>query len=171
MRRQNWPLLGLALGLGCLVKNEGLVMAMAVMGVAFIPFRRRALLAVIPLGACLLFLATYKLLAGSPNDILSSSGIVDRLLDWRRYALLAALLPVEAVIMVGPPMVVLLVGAWVEGRPVDRAMLCAVAVILAGYVAIYLITPHDILWHVSSSLDRLVAQIGPTLGLAMWHRD
>ncbi len=43
------------------------------------------------------------------------------------------------------------------------AAVIALAVTLAGYFAIYLITPRDIYWHLSNSLNRLFLQLWPSI--------
>jgi hypothetical protein len=43
-----------------------------------------------------------------------------------------------------------------------RASLLALAITLAGYFSIYLITPYDIYWHLRFSLTRLLLQLWPS---------
>jgi Dolichyl-phosphate-mannose-protein mannosyltransferase len=44
------------------------------------------------------------------------------------------------------------------------------AVMLAGYALIYLTTPHDVTWHIISSVDRLLLQLWPTALLLFFLR-
>jgi hypothetical protein len=44
----------------------------------------------------------------------------------------------------------------------DRASILALALTLAGYFAIYLITPYDLYWHLRFSLSRLFLHLWPS---------
>jgi hypothetical protein len=46
-------------------------------------------------------------------------------------------------------------------RPGFRTSVLALALTLAGYFAVYLITPYDIYWHLRFSLGRLFLQLWP----------
>ncbi len=50
--------------------------------------------------------------------------------------------------------------------------LCWLAILLtlAGYSVIYLITPYEIYWHLSVSLDRLFLQLWPSMIFLIFHR-
>ena len=39
---------------------------------------------------------------------------------------------------------------------------------LAGYFFVYLTTPHDLAWHVSTSMDRLLIHLWPSMLLAVF---
>jgi len=39
---------------------------------------------------------------------------------------------------------------------------------LAGYFFVYLATPHDVVWHVKSSMDRLLTQLWPSFLLTVF---
>ena len=45
----------------------------------------------------------------------------------------------------------------------DRASILALSLTLAGYFAIYLITPYDLYWHLRFSLSRLFLQLWPSV--------
>ena len=65
-----------------------------------------------------------------------------------------------------PPLLVfylLLVGTSVkhEDRPIVAA--AGLVIMLAGYSAVYVFTPRDVLWHVTTSIDRLFSQSWPAL--------
>ena len=42
----------------------------------------------------------------------------------------------------------------------------AAAVMLAGYSVVYLLTPFDVVWLISTTFDRLTLQVWPVLVLA-----
>ena len=65
---------------------------------------------------------------------------------------------------------VALVAVMRTGRS-TRAMLAAVGVMLVGYYAIYLLTQLDVEWLVSTTFDRLMVQIWPSLVLAAFFTD
>jgi MFS family permease len=39
---------------------------------------------------------------------------------------------------------------------------------LAGYIGVYLTTPHDLDWHLATSLDRLLVQVWPMAVVAVF---
>jgi hypothetical protein len=45
----------------------------------------------------------------------------------------------------------------------NKVPLLAVLLIFLGYLVIYVITPYDLNWHLSTSLDRLILQIFPAV--------
>ena len=48
-------------------------------------------------------------------------------------------------------------------NPIFHASVIALALTLAGYFAIYLITPRDLYWHLRFSLNRLFLQAWPSV--------
>jgi hypothetical protein len=48
-----------------------------------------------------------------------------------------------------------------EIRRIARTGFTALVLMLAVYFAVYVVTPHDLTWHVSTTLDRLLVQIAP----------
>ncbi|MCJ7433636.1 MAG: hypothetical protein MUO77_09130, partial [Anaerolineales bacterium] len=49
-----------------------------------------------------------------------------------------------------------------EAKQLFRALSAIMALQLLGYLAIYLITPHDLAWQLGTALDRNVLQIFPS---------
>ena len=122
-----------------------------------LPWRTLAVLA--PFAVCLLL---YRQAVPEANDIMGSSGILERLTDGTRYAVMLPMLISMALGFGGCAFGVLGAALWLQRRRVRVTMsLVAVALILAGYVGVYAITPHDIAWHVGSSFDRLLLQLWP----------
>ncbi|MCH8242340.1 MAG: hypothetical protein IH897_06990, partial [Planctomycetes bacterium] len=52
-----------------------------------------------------------------------------------------------------------------------RAVLAAVGFMLVGYYVVYLLTPLDVEWLVSTTFDRVIVQIWPSLVLAGFLTD
>jgi hypothetical protein len=135
----------------------------------------------------LIVMAFFKLQLAPSSDIFAGQGLqkmIERLTDWQRYGqiLLAYIQTaltftqgivniregfrfnpgVAGVVLLGLYMI--LVGVRTQGQ--DRpALLTGVTVLifmLAGYFGIYLITPHDLRWHLLTSLNRLFIQLWPS---------
>jgi hypothetical protein len=115
------------------------------------------------------------------NDIISAQGLrptLHNLLAVSRYHFVleqlwsaffsfgawSAMLPMPLILF----FYFLLLGASVEDLRLDTAIvsLLVLALMLAGYFLIYIITPHDLAWHVESSLSRLLLQLWPLFVLA-----
>ena len=168
-RRETWT--GVALGLGALTKNEG-ALILAVFVVLWtikdkrIPFRALAGAAV-PLA----LLVAWKLWIPESNDVLGSGGILSRLTDWQRYALILPYV-VRGLVSwsTGAVLIVVAIALLRGKREADRWLLLVVAVVWAGYVAIYVITPYDVQWHLDTSYDRLIAQLFPVAAWALFNK-
>jgi hypothetical protein len=52
-------------------------------------------------------------------------------------------------------------------RPAGVRALSVVMLMAGGYYIVYVTTPHDVDWHVSTSLSRLLAQLWPSAVLAL----
>jgi hypothetical protein len=111
------------------------------------------------------------LLAGLSPDL-----VVTRLFDLHRHATVAVLMAQHAVDWSAPlaaavlPLVVL-AAAWMAVRRggAVRVMAVVLALMLASYYLVYVTTPFDMAWHISSSVDRLLVQLWPSLVLtAFW---
>jgi hypothetical protein len=59
-----------------------------------------------------------------------------------------------------------LAAVWMAGRS-ERARVMAIVVglMLLSYYFVYVLTPFDISWHISTSIDRLLVQLWPSLVL------
>jgi hypothetical protein len=66
--------------------------------------------------------------------------------------------------------IVSLVAAWVAVRAggAVRAMAIVLGLLLASYYVVYVTTPFDITWHVTTSVDRLLVQLWPGLVLTVF---
>ncbi|MFH1080895.1 MAG: hypothetical protein V1766_11685 [Pseudomonadota bacterium] len=134
----------------------------------------------------LMVLAVFKLHLAPSSDIFAGQGlqpVFERLMDWPRYGQIfsayvrTALTFTQGIVNIregfrfnpGAAGIVLL-GLYlslmgIRTKREDRsALLTAASVLilmLAGYFGIYLITPHDLRWHLLTSLNRLFIQLWP----------
>ena len=155
---------GFALGCGLLIKNEGALIAVAFVSVWIVSTRRihwKALAVILPFVVCLLL---YRQVANETNDVIGASGTLERLTDLTRYGVMLPLLIGGVLTFGGGAFAVLGAALLIERRRVTVTVpLIAVALVLAGYVAVYAITPHDVAWHVGSSWDRLLLHLFPVI--------
>jgi hypothetical protein len=182
-------LAGMTAGLAAWVKNEGSVFiiagALAVVA-AFLreqPWRRLASYAAgaaIPLAVVLYF----KLFLAPPSDVLSNgpSRSIAQALDPARHLEILRFMGSEllrfggwriAAVPIGI-IVVLLVYLLLARQPVaeqQKPMLLAAVVLVGiqmlGTYAVYLITPYDLTWHLTYSVERIILQIFPLLAFAI----
>lgn len=167
-RRRNQFGVGAALAIALLLKNEGLLIALAFYGVWIIKDREIPWRAIAITSVGLALLLVYKLWVGVGNDVMSSTGMLDRIGDWYRYAVVLVA-GVVALVMFGTgALPVLLLGVGLERHKVQVDVpLIACGVILLGYWAIYIITPHDLAWHIQSSYDRLLLHLFPAAAYSL----
>jgi hypothetical protein len=178
-------LAGLAAGLAAWTKNEGGLFLIAIVTVRVVvearakgwrlPAREAAILG---LGALpiLLLLVYFKSQLAPANDLVVGQGLREtsaRLLDLRRYGMIFGAFR-ETILNSGPLGVVSAI--WVlaihavafgfdPDHPSGRGAVTAlttVGLMMAGYVMVYLTSPHDLQSHLDSSLTRLLAQVWPT---------
>ncbi len=167
-QRYGWA--GIALGLGLLIKNEGALIALAFVAAWGKAERRipwRALIAMLPF---VMLLIAFKLWVGAPNDITSSSGIWDRVLEPTRYMIIG-LATLQTLLIFGHSALLFLAAClWMGAvRPVWNVPVSAVSFVFVGYMAIYVITPNDLVWHMHTSYDRLLWQLFPTFAYGITH--
>jgi hypothetical protein len=174
-------LAGLAAGFAAWTKNEGMLFLLAIVTAyaavkksSRTPFLRdaaRLLGGVLPVVAIVLFFKSQVTLR---NDILgaqTASTLAANTGDVMRYLTIAAALGKELVSfgnwLPNPIIIFVLYAVVLRFRVVkdDRAGVfitgVTLCVMLFGYLFIYLITPRDLVWHLSTSLDRLVLHLWP----------
>jgi hypothetical protein len=186
LRRAPWcAAFGLALSLCAWTKNEGLIAAlllcapMAVLVVPRMGFHSgsRAVLAFLCGAApCAAVLVLFQLRLAPPNDLFAA-GRTDELLalasDPSRYAAVVKVLWTKARIWEhGVPLcalVLAVVAVALRGKSLrtqERALLrsltASIVLIVAAYLWVYVISPHDLDWHVETSLERLLLHIWPS---------
>jgi hypothetical protein len=180
-QRKQKPILpalaGFATGLAAWTKNEGLLFILAVcLACAIISFRLRNLKIVIPFllglafpGAVILY---FKLFLVPSNDLFANqTGLLQLLTDMDRYRIIFSEF-IDHIIWFGRShisilalLLIYMLIVKLAPRASDHTAYLACASILAvqffGYFAIYLVTPHDLDWHLRTSLGRLIMQLYP----------
>jgi hypothetical protein len=161
-------------------KNEGVVFVLLMFLIAVIVAVRRRdgrqLLWSIAGATPILIVAVGFKLAIAPSSGLvegqSLTVILTRLMDPDRHMTVLGLMAQHAMRWSAPfafavfP-IVSLVAAWMAVRigGVVRVMAIVLGLMLASYYVIYVTTPFDITWHVSTSIDRLLVQLWPAMVL------
>ena len=113
-----------------------------------------------------------------------SSGLVEgqsldlfttRLLDLHRHGTVAVLMIQHMIRWSGPLAVAIFplmglaaIGMTIRSGGAVRLMTALLGLMLASYYLVYVTTPFDISWHVSTSVDRLLAQLWPALVLTVF---
>jgi hypothetical protein len=165
-------------------KNEGLVFVLVMLLlVAVVTVRRGAgrwLWWWIAGGAPMLAaLAWFKLALAPPSWLFGQSPLVyvDLLLDTERYAVTASLMA-QHLWRWGAPLagiipLLALAALWlsVVGGGAVRMMAAVIALMFVSYCLAYLTTPFDITWHVTTSFDRLLVQVWPSLVLTVFFEE
>jgi hypothetical protein len=182
-QRKQKPILvtlaGFASGLAAWTKNEGLLFVLAVcLACAFIAFQLRNLKILIPFGLGLAFpgavILYFKLFLAPSNDLFANTNqpsLLQLLTDMDRYRLIFSEF-IDHIVWFGRShisilalLLVYMLIVRLAPRASDHTAYLACASILAvqffGYFAIYLVTPHDLDWHLRTSLGRLIMQLYP----------
>jgi hypothetical protein len=169
-------LAGLALGLAAWTKDEGLVVVLAVL-VARVATggagRGRELVPwALGLAPGLLAVLYLKLALAPPSPFLAAPAVAaaDKLADPARYLEIGRALAAQLWTFGGWPVpvaAVLVAYAAVVGRTAGGLSAAgppalALALILAGYCAAYLLSPYPLGWHLATSLGRLLVQLWPS---------
>jgi hypothetical protein len=179
-------LAGLSAALAAWTKNEGLLFLVVVLAVRSIVVGRRSggrpmlrQLALLLAGAApvLAVVILFKLSVASGNDLVggqSAQASLPRLVDAWRYWLVTKALVHHAVALSDGYVVVFPLCFWLLGRGPRRPRLAlagivgVVGLMLAGYFFIYIVTPHDLKWHLSTSVLRLLLHLWPAAILAVF---
>lgn len=168
---------GLFCGFAAWTKDEGMLFVLCVMlGWSIYAIRNRTLFsnqtALIALGIFpgLLTSLLFKFYAQEAGGIYKLSEMVDRLSHISRYWMVLVALMKESVRFsgwfYGFPLVLLIYLFIVGIRPISKRLpekltLTVLLMMLAGYILIYLITPHPLGWQLATSLKRLLLQLWP----------
>jgi hypothetical protein len=171
-------LAGLGAGLAGWTKNDGLVFILAVWIYLLVRFGRRpfgkSLGGLVPFGVGVLLplvtILIFKVRLAPEGDLLGTQTLAQmlaKMIDPTRWGLILAAIgaalptlggwswPAAAAI----PLYGLLAGKAPGGR--GFWLWLALGLTLAGYVAVYLVTPHDLAWHLQYSLARLLFHLLP----------
>jgi len=172
-------LAGAAGGFAAWTKNEGVMFLVAVLAVRCVvivracgwrAWGREVLVFCVGLAPALICLAYFKARLAPINDLVAGQGpgsTVERLLSPFRYGQIVGAYGLYS-ILIGPGTVVALGVYYVllgkSPRPKHHkgrtSCLLVLAFMLAGYAAAFLITPHNLGWHLTV-LDRLFMQVWP----------
>ncbi len=134
----------------------------------------------------LIVMTVFKLHLAPPSDIFAGQGLqllIERLTHWPRYGqILTAYVQtaltftqgivniregfrfnpgVAGVALLGLYLILMGVRTQGQDRPALLTAATVLILMLAGYFGIYLITPHDLRWHLLTSLNRLFIQLWP----------
>ncbi len=178
-------LAGLTTGLSAWTKNEGLLFILAILTARLVvamkkkelnEYARHLRFYLTGLAPILLIVIYSKITLAARNGLLFSTEgptLAQKLLNFSRYFTIADTVVTHALTFGSwtvsiPPLLLfylLLVGTGVkqEDRPSVVGSGLALAIMLAGYSAVYVFTPRDVYWHVVTSIDRLFSQLWPTL--------
>lgn len=153
--RREWIGLGLALGAAAWTKNEGLVWAAAGLMAAGWVGRRDSWRTFAAFAPFALAVAVHRSLSG-PGDIEGGKFVAERVptVAWAFANATALYLGLGAA----------LAWALAARSRLRHETLAAAAVVgaaLVGYAGVYTMTPHDLAWHLDSSLDRILLHAWP----------
>lgn len=173
--RARWWLAGGCTAMAAWVKNEGLLFALVAAGVLAIhAWRARTWRRAIGFAGGLVLaalpLVAFKFVAGAPNDLLEQplGPRLAWLLDPQRHAIIGEWLG-RALPGFGEWRVVPFVAmaaafaapGWRKLDGAERTLPAIVLLMLAGYYAVYLLSPHHLSDHLETSLVRLLLQLWP----------
>jgi hypothetical protein len=163
-------------------KNEGLVFALLMLLVALIIAvhrrdGRQLLWAIAGATPVVIAIVWFKLALAPPSVLtegLSLTVFTTRLFDVHRHLTVMTLMAEYMVrwstrfgVAIFP--LVGLAAVWMAFRSERvRAMAAVVGLMLLSYYFVYVLTPFDIPWHISTSFDRLLVQLWPSLVLTVF---
>jgi len=171
-------LAGLSTGFAAWTKNEGLLFLVTGSIAWLVMLYRQSQLKelkwyALGLALPLAVIVYFKLFLTPPNDLFdqsSSTGLLEQLADFERYAFIARNIYKQIFVFGNGELSIFLIAVYGvivgldrstnHSRPVVAASI-AVFLQLAGYFLIYLLTPHDLDWHLRTSLYRLMIHIFP----------
>ncbi|HYU25552.1 MAG TPA: hypothetical protein VEO74_10135 [Thermoanaerobaculia bacterium] len=153
------------LGLAASTKNEGLTLIAATAGGLFVAKRLREIPRLWPAVAIPLPWLVLRHVHHLQTD-LTEGNVVARIVEHLGNP--KPLLDAFATYSVGKPFfwLALAVGVVFTLRPLlarERFLLVAIVVQFVFYIVAYLATPHDVLWHVRWSWERLISHLAPAL--------
>jgi hypothetical protein len=153
------------LGLAASTKNEGLTLIVAAAAGLAAARRWRDIARLWPAIAIPLPWLVLRYVHHLQTDI-TEGNVVARIVEHLRNP--KPLLDAFATFNAGRPLfwLALIVGIALTIRPLiarERFVIITIAVQILFYVAAYLATPHDVLWHVQWSWERLISHLSPAL--------
>lgn len=180
-------LAGLAAGLGVWTKNEGWVWLMAlglILGLGQWRRARDSTGSMLPLlkqewlgfaagsAPAVIAQAGYAALLAPPNDLVAGQGLAgswSRLIDAARHG---QVLEMNRWLLFQWPMLtiiggIVLLGCWNRGGARRWTVGVGVIVVWLAYHVVFVTTPHDLNWHLTTAAHRLVSHVWPVVLLAV----
>ena len=163
-------------------KNEGVVFLLLMFLIAVIVAARRRdgrqlLWSIAGATPILIALVGFKLALAPSSGLVEGQSltvILTRLLDPERHMTVLGLMAQHAMRWSAPIAIAIfpivgLVAAWMAVRVggAVRVMASVLGLLLVSYYVVYVTTPFDITWHVTTSVDRLLVQLWPALVLTV----
>lgn len=176
-------LAGMSAGLTAWTKNEGFLFIISiVVARSFVTIQvhgwkillKQMRIFFIGLMPILLIIVYFKTHIATANDLISSQGlsiIFNKLIDFSRYVQILKAYVIGSVkftegIISLPLLAIYLFLLGIKREERDKIIIntafIALALMLAGYFFIYVITPYDLGWHLNTSLNRLFLQLWPS---------
>lgn len=161
-------LIGLFAALPMWVKNEGNVfflLASVVMLFQHYKQRRKILYYAMGVLPILLLYAYFKIVYAPANDLVGAldNNITQKLLSFERYTTIADYF-INTLYDQFPLLMILPFAILVAcPRQLTSGIVLILSGTLAAYLCVYIITPYDLTWHLSTSLLRLIHQIYPSI--------
>lgn len=157
------------LGLAAFTKNEGLALIVAVAIGLLIARRAREIVRLWPAVAIAAPWLILRAMHDLPTDV-AKGGVIERVVTHLRdpqalATAFAAGSPGKPLFWIGVAVAVVIVARRLIAE--ERFILAAIVIQFAFYVAAYLATPHDVVWHVRWSWERLVAHLTPALAVTL----
>ncbi|MBI1922562.1 MAG: hypothetical protein HYS23_15945 [Geobacter sp.] len=174
-------LAGIMAGLSSWTKNEGLLFLISILAASSLSMffagnrnkgPRQLVFLLLGIATITPVVFYFKTFIAPPNDVVSDLGTraLSNFMDPARYLQIAKsfvtlsfdTIPLFALVLFYP----LFLNTGMSGCKVCKSTACgffaALAFTLTGYFIIYLITPHDLAWHLESSMHRLLLQLWPS---------
>jgi len=184
---ESWPevksqmlaLAGLAAGFAAWTKDEGLLFAIAVLVSQLISgvllsswrvYRKDVVKFVVGLAPILVMTLMFKASLAPAGGIRLNAAAIAHITQPERYAQIASAFASEFMTFGSAsgginPIVLMILYLLLCRSPIAKVSyaslspLLVVAFMVAGYFTVYLITPYDLHWHLTYSLDRLILQL------------
>lgn len=168
-RRKALPfVLGFCSSVPMWVKNEGIVFFIIFSIVYIIRFRKFGhLILQFFIGSLIIIIAvaSFKMMYAPANDLLRGQGVdtLQKIVDYNRYYEIAKSLVINVFIQV--PLVLFLLAFFIlfNVKKLFRLEMYILFLTLICYLFVYVITPHDLKWHLDTSLIRLIHHLYPAV--------
>ncbi len=174
-------LAGIMAGLSAWTKNEGLLLIISVCFAHFATtvyvkgwkyYFRELVMFSAGLVPILVILVYFKTQLAPPNDLFSSQGLkptVTRLVDISRHLTVGKAFIIKFFEVMKGRIAIFLICFIFFRFSYDKQYkksicisLFILALMLAGYYVVYIISPHNLTWHLDTSLNRLIFQLLPS---------